>query len=97
VDLILDLKEDELAFYDAWAIDSPDPIPNELDNAFFELIGSIATSDNRKEFLGNFKHDPITLSVEQSRVFVGLGALGDGQTHHQTTPIGSAMPVVNLP
>lgn len=45
-----------LNFNGAWRFDSPGPIPNQVDTAFFELIGRIATPGNRKEILEHFKH-----------------------------------------
>lgn len=44
-----------LIFDGAWRFDSPGPIPDEVSNDFFELIGRIATSDNRKAILEHFK------------------------------------------
>ena len=44
-----------LIFEGAWRFDSPGPIPDEVRNAFFELIGRIATPDNRKAILEHFK------------------------------------------
>jgi len=44
-----------LNFDGSWRFDSPGPIPDEVSNAFFELIGRIATPDNRKTILEHFK------------------------------------------
>ncbi len=44
-----------LNFEGAWRFDSPGPIPDDVSNAFFELIGRIATPDNRKAILEHFK------------------------------------------
>lgn len=44
-----------LIFDGAWRFDSPGPIPDELSNAFFELIGRIATPENRKAIIEHFK------------------------------------------
>ena len=44
-----------LHFDGTWRFDSPGPIPEEVSNAFFELIGRIATPDNRKTILEHFK------------------------------------------
>ena len=44
-----------LIFDGAWRFDSPGPIPDEVSNDFFELIGRIATPDNRKAILEHFK------------------------------------------
>jgi hypothetical protein len=45
-----------LNFNGAWRFDSPGPIPNDVCNAFFELIGRIASPDSRKTILEHFKH-----------------------------------------
>ena len=44
-----------LNFDGSWRFDTPGPIPDAVSNAFFELIGRIATPDNRKEILEHFK------------------------------------------
>jgi len=44
-----------LNFNGAWRFESPCPIPDEAKNAFFELIGRIATPDSRKAILEHFK------------------------------------------
>ncbi len=44
-----------LNFDGAWRFDSPGAIPDEVSNAFFELIGRIANPDNRKTILEHFK------------------------------------------
>ena len=43
-----------LNFDGSWRFDTPGPIPDVVSNAFFELIGRIATPDNRKEILEHF-------------------------------------------
>lgn len=44
-----------LNFDGSWRFDTPGPIPDVVSNEFFELIGRIATPDNRKEILEHFK------------------------------------------
>jgi hypothetical protein len=44
-----------LNFDGSFRFDSPGAIPDEVSNAFFELIGRIATPDNRKTILEHFK------------------------------------------
>lgn len=43
-----------LNFDGALRFDSPGPVPDEVSNAFFELIGRIVTPDNRKTILEHF-------------------------------------------
>lgn len=44
-----------LNFNGAWRFDSPGPISDGVHNAFFELIGKIATQANRQRILEHFK------------------------------------------
>jgi|ERR1017187_205330 hypothetical protein len=44
-----------LNFNGAWRFDTPGPIPSGVDNAFFELIGRIASQGNRQRILEHFK------------------------------------------
>jgi|ERR1019366_7338477 hypothetical protein len=44
-----------LNFNGAWRFDTPGPIPDGVYNAFFELIGRIATQANRQRILEHFK------------------------------------------
>lgn len=44
-----------LNFNAAWRFDSPGPISDQVQNAFFELIGRIATQSDRQHILEHFK------------------------------------------
>jgi hypothetical protein len=44
-----------LNFDGAWRFDTPGPIPSAVDNAFFELIGKIASQGDRRRILEHFK------------------------------------------
>jgi hypothetical protein len=44
-----------LNFTSAWCFDTPGPIPDGVNNAFFDLIGKIATQSNRQRILEHFK------------------------------------------
>jgi hypothetical protein len=44
-----------LNFNAVWRFDTPGPIPDGVQNAFFELIGRIATQANRQRILEHFK------------------------------------------